>query len=35
VTSECTEQMISLPLGDTLPMTADWLVEQIMTQENR
>lgn len=32
--SEPTSHMVSLPLGDTLPMTADWLVEQIMNQEN-
>jgi 2-oxoglutarate ferredoxin oxidoreductase subunit alpha len=34
-TSESTQHMTSLPLGDGLPMTAEWVVEQISTHEGK
>lgn len=33
-TAKSTEHMISLALGDTLPMTAQWVTEQITQREN-
>jgi 2-oxoglutarate/2-oxoacid ferredoxin oxidoreductase subunit alpha len=34
-TSESTQHMTSLPLGDGLPMTAEWVVEQISKHEEQ
>ena len=34
-TAEDTRHMISLPLGDTLPMTAKWVFESVMHGENK
>jgi 2-oxoglutarate ferredoxin oxidoreductase subunit alpha len=34
-TAEDTRHMVSLPLGDGLPMTAEWVVEQINTHEGK
>jgi len=33
-TAVSTEHMVALPLGDTLPMTAEWLFDRIMNEEN-
>jgi 2-oxoglutarate ferredoxin oxidoreductase subunit alpha len=34
-TAESTQHMVSLPLGDGLPMTATWVVDQIMKHEGK
>ncbi|MBE0688512.1 MAG: 2-oxoacid:acceptor oxidoreductase subunit alpha, partial [Anaerolineae bacterium] len=34
-TAEDTTHMISLPLGDTLPMTAKWIFESVTQWENK
>ena len=34
-TSKSTEHMVSLPLGDGLPMTADWVYEKISSNEGK
>ena len=34
-TSESTSHMVSLPLGDGLPMTAEWVVEKISKHEGK
>ena len=34
-TSKSTEHMVPLPLGDGLPMTAEWVYEKISSHEGK